>query len=340
LINITDPQWQIEREQLWLDKILPRLTYDTGYKFPKRQLQQLKRYYLTGIPPKLSETSQFERFPLVISLWLHPDQSLENWLGILAKAQADGNCYYFIEHHLKESMRFFLQASSNVYYPNYELDPSGKTYYYDNSEGYFLGAEKALLDFFFNCIGEARFVTYKLNSKDIAFDKYQSFGLYRFPSYTRGWLQTEEIINRYCTCRYRTQYWLLSLATKDEYFYDKYDGRDMYGKKYTSIPPKEKMISFFYILLHYSELEREGDDSIRCQYVADTIKAIEEFDLPDFINHWWQIVKTSETLEQAQERAKPRFKEKEIPIIKEKTMKEKLLERRAAPNKKRRGRLV
>lgn len=334
MINITDPKWLAEREQLWLDKILPRLIYDTGYKFPKRQLQQLKRYYLTGIPPKLSETSQFDPFPLVISLWLHPVQSLENWLGILAKAQADMGGNYFIEHHLKESMRFFLQASSNVYYPNYELDPSGKTYFYDNTEGYFLGAEKSLLDFFFNHIGEARFVTCYLKGKEITFDKYQSFGLYRFPSYTKGWLESERLINGYCSCRYETQYWLLSLETKDEYYYDEYD------KKYDSISPKEKMIAFFYTLLHYVELDRKGDDNIRCQYVADTIKAIEEFDLPDFIDHWWQIVKTSKTLEQAQESAKPRFKEKEIPIVKEKTMKEKLLERRATPKKKRRGRLV
>jgi hypothetical protein len=53
------------------------------------------------------------------------------------------------------------------------------------------------------------------------------------------------MINGYCSCRYEAQYWLLSLAAKDEYFYDEYDGRDMYGKKYSSIPPKEKMISFF-----------------------------------------------------------------------------------------------
>lgn len=334
MINITDPLWQVEREQLWLDKIFPRLTYDTGYKFPKRQLQQLKRYYLTGIAPKLTSTSQFEPFPLVISLWLHPDQRLENWLSILAKAQADVGGYSFIEHHLKKSMPFFLQAASNLYYPNWELDPSGKTYYYDNAEGYFLGVEKALLDFFFNYIGDARYVTYNLKKKEYKFDKYSSFGLYRFPSYTRGWLQSEESINRYCTCRYETQYWLLSLATKDEYFYDEYD------KNYDSISPKEKIVAFFYTLLNYAELNRKDDDSIRREYIVDTIKAIEAFDLPDFINHWWEIIKTSETLEQAQELAKPRYKEKETPVIKEKTMKEKLLERRAAPKKKRRGKLV
>ncbi len=334
MINITDPQWQAEREQLWLDKILPRLTYDTGYKFPKRQLQQLKRYYLTGILPKLALTSQFEPFPLVISLWLHPDQGLETWLGILAKAQADGNCYYFIEHHLKESMCYFGRSGGNTYLPNYEIDPSGNTYYYDIEEGYFLGAEKSLLDFFFNHIGEVQYVTCKLKNKEYNFDKYSYFGLYYLPHNIVLWLKSDKIINSHFLSRYKTLYWLLSLATKDEYFYDEYD------KNYDSISPKEKIISFFFTLLNYADLKRTGDDSIRCQYVADTIKAIEEFDLPDFINHWWQIVKTSETLEQAQERAKPRFKEKEIPIIKEKTMKEKLLERRAAPKKKRRGKLV
>jgi hypothetical protein len=334
LINIADPQWQVEREQLWLDKILPRLTYDTGYKFPKRQLQQLKRYYLTGIAPKLASTSQFDPFPLVISLWLHPDQSLDNWLDILAKAQADLWGNYFLEHHLKNSMCFFGRAGSYKGLPNWELDPSGNTYYYYIEEGYFLGAEKSLLDFFFNHIGEARYLAYQVKKIEFIFDKYQSFGLYNLPSSTRGWLHTETLINPYFCNRYETKYWLLSLATKDEYYYDEYD------KEYDSTSPKEEMISFFFTLLNYADLKRTGDDSIRRQYVADTIKAIEEFDLPDFINHWWQIVKTSETLEQAQERAKPRFKEKEIPIIKEKTMKEKLLERRAAPKKKRRGKLV
>ncbi len=334
MINTTDPQWLTEREQLWLDKILPRLTYDTGYKFPKRQLQQLKRYYLTGIAPKLASTSQFEPFPLVISLWLHPDQGLENWLKILEKVQEDASGYYFIEHHLKKSMCFLGEAGGDRYLPNYEVDPSGKTYYFDIEEGYFLGAEKVLLDFFFNHIGDARYVTCSLKNEENKFDKYSSFGLYYLPHNMVLWLKSEKIINPYYTFFYKTSYWLLSLATQDEYFYDEYD------KKYDSIPPKEKMISYFYTLLHYAELEKKGADSIRRQYVADTIKAIEEFDLPDFINHWWQIVKTSETLEQAQEIAKPRFKEKEIPIIKEKTMKEKLLERRAAPKKKRRGRLV
>ncbi|MEI4551690.1 hypothetical protein [Pseudoalteromonas spongiae] len=340
MINITDPKWLAEREQLWLDKILPRLTYDTGYKFPKRQLQQLKRYYLTGIPPKLSETSQFDPFPLVISLWLHPDQSLENWLGILAKAQADFFGSYFLDHHLKNSLCFFGEAGSYITIPNLELDPSGNTYYYHIEEGYFLGAEKALLDFFFSHMGDERYITYKSNKDEFVFDKYQSFGLYHFPSSTRGWLQAETLINPYFSNRYKTKYWLLSLETKDEYYYDEYDFRDMYGKTYTSVSPKNEMISFFYTLLHYPELGIKSDDSIRCQYVADTIKAIEEFELPDFIDHWWQIVKTSKTLEQAQERAKPRFKEKEIPIVKEKTMKEKLLERRATPKKKRRGKLV
>jgi len=343
LNNIKNAEWRAQREQLWETKIYPRLTYPTGYKFQKRQLQQLKRYYLTGKAPKLGPTSLLDPFPLVISLWLHPDHSLENWLNILEKAKADenGNCWYFHQHHLENSMIFFNEAWTNGRCPNYELDPTGKTYYYDFEEGFFLGKEKALVDFFFKYIGDERFVVCNLDGKEIVFDKYSNFKLYiLLPGYMCDWL--DEVVNKHGLPRYMTPYWILSLSAKDEYFYDEYHFRDehVHGNKYRKVFLKEYIIIFFYTILHYPKPDSSGDDAIRRQYVVETLDAIEKATLPDFINHWWKIVKTSKTLEEAQERAKPRFKEKEIPVVKEKTLKEKLLERRAAPKKKRRGKLV
>jgi len=209
------------------------------------------------------------------------------------------------------------------------------------------GKEGELAKFYINEVGESD----RLGSSAFSFDK----GLeHLFLHFHRGaitWLKNTINLNK--VSRFIIDEWIVSFGRRDEFVYV-VEQEARRAQNYNIVSLKERLLEFFYTVSHYQE---SSDISLpphlavlhycsnhtlaRIEFVDEVNNALDNQPIPDYVKHWWDIAKTSDSIEEALERAEPTLTILIPPEpVREKTLKEKLLEKRMQSKKKRRGRLV
>jgi len=329
-IDINCPIWQKERVELWRNEIKKRLQrklHDDPYSMG--QLRILEQYYMAGKEPDFDRDDRYCYDPItfVLRLWLHPDQSHANWCKIrdaIFHEDRTTQVTNDVEENIFLSIRFLRYAGDNSF-----LDKSLPNTY-NTQNGVFYGAESRLAPFFLAALDNRTVSKHKVEAKKICFSN-----ILTSPPGVHGtmldWLESEKLINQHIIYRFLVDQWHASLKDVEEAYY---------VKEHPVRTGKKETLMFFHTVLHYPF--PDASDCIRKQYAFDVKDTLDNKVLPDFIAHWWNIVKTSNSLEEVIERAEPTFTipKPPPPPPPEKTLKEKLLEKRMQGKKKRRGRLV
>ncbi len=118
--NTKDKSWVKQRKQDWQD-ILIRLQHSE--EFTKKQLKSFESYYLRGREPKWDIQFDNDPLPLIIRLWLHPDQSEENWNRI-RDAVLNYPDPMVIHDSLSESFKIYYEADNAVSYSGHHKTPN------------------------------------------------------------------------------------------------------------------------------------------------------------------------------------------------------------------------
>ncbi|WP_065188411.1 hypothetical protein [Shewanella woodyi] len=311
--NKTSAEWIAQRETQWEKEISPRLTYALVEQFTKKQLVDFKRYYITGRAPKWSRDDKVNPVPLIVRLWLDPDSSLENWLEIRDTIFDGKEDMQDLEYELKCFRYIFLRANSNSYNDCY-----------NNENGFFMGMEKSIVDFYFEHLGDELY----FRAPKIEVDKYVLLGLPREFGGIHGWLSTDKIINKNKLSQHCIKYWIKSLSWTDE---KSFGSGGLPSKKY-------HVLKLFFSSVNFTI---SGTNDVREAFVCELIDVLNNEELPEFINHWWLLAQKAASLEDLLLTADPFFSSipEPEPVI-EKSLKQKLLEKRSSTKKKRRGKLV
>ncbi|GIU12861.1 MULTISPECIES: hypothetical protein [unclassified Shewanella] len=309
-INI---EWTNQREAQWENDILPRLVSIFIERFTKKQLADFKRYYITGRAPKWNRDDNVNPVPLIVRLWLAPDSSLDNWLSIRDVIFDGKEDMQDLEYEIKYIEYLFQEANSNLYNEDYNI-----------SNGFFLGMEKSIVDFYFEYLGDERY----FRAPKIEVDKYVLLGLPREFGGMHGWLCTDKVINKNKLSQHCIKYWIKSLSWADE---KSFGSGGLPSKKY-------HLLKLFYSTVNFTI---SGTNDVREAFVCELIDVLNNEELPGFINHWWLLAQKAASLEDLLLTADPFFSPipEPEPVI-EKSLKQKLLEKRSATKKKRRGKLV
>jgi hypothetical protein len=313
-IDKASVKWKAQREAQWEKEISPRFSYAFAYPFTKKQLSDYKRYYIRGETPNWDRNKKDNPVPLVIRLWLDPDSSLENWLSI-RDIVFDGNeDMYDLRYELNYFDSLFLQADSDAYNDIYDIEV-----------GFFIGMEKSLVDFYFEHLGGERY----FRAPNVEVDKYALLGLpYQFGG-MHSWLSKDKIINTNKLSQFTVKYWVKALTWSNEEAF----GTDVLRSN------KSHILKLFYYVKHFEFANEKLD--IRRVFISQVQEAMTNDDLPGFIKHWWHLAQKASSLDALWLAAQPFFTEipEPEPIV-EKSLKQKLLEKRSAVKKKRRGKLV
>ncbi|PMG77749.1 hypothetical protein BCU84_09895 [Shewanella sp. 10N.286.51.B7] len=312
--DTTTVEWIAQREAIWEHEISPRFSDYFVEKFTKKQLSDFKRYYIKGKAPKWDRNDKDNPVPLVIRLWLDPDSSLDNWLSIRDVVFDGHEDMYDLRYELNYFAALFRQANADIDFNDY-----------DNENGFFMGLEKRLVNFYFEHLGDGRY----FRAPNIEVDKYALVGLpYKFGG-MYSWLTKARIINKNKLSQFAVKYWAKALTWSNEEAF----GKDILYSN------KSHILELFYYVENFEFLDEDLD--IRRVFLSQLKQAMSNDDLPEFIKHWWQLAQKAASLEELMIEADPFFTEIPLPEpIVEKSLKQKLLEKRSAVKKKRRGKLV
>ena len=317
-----NPQNLEERKQLWDKEVMPRIAFNFNLHERSKALQEFKYFYLYQKEKEDYEPEyDLDWMPVVLRLWLLPDHSLENWTAIL-RSMFKVHGWDGMEGTVQSSFGLLIDVGSHNY-TDYSDYPA------DLTDGYFMGAEQKLVDFFVNHLGG-------IIKTECGEESYQSFLQQKEKKWRtdsgRNWINKTININRVC-CFLIPQY-VRQFHQIDESFYT--------HNKHKKI----RVVEYLYNISHYNEFcanppEVENDVTREIHYRPDRVQARQEFidqlyheletqELADYLAHWWHIAKTSSSLAEAQKRAEPVFKEPEPdPEPIPETPKERMLRERA-----------
>jgi len=330
-----------KREESWKQFIQPRLVYLDEPRFTPKQLKRIKEYYLTGdtpCPEEWDKYSEPDPVPFILRLWLHPDDSIDNWRTIRDSVLNEDTHKSYVEIIVNETSLFLFQSAGNMLATDIQ---------YDAENGFFMGKEGELAKFYINEVGE----TDRIECNGSSFDKGLELLFIRFHSGALGWLKNTVNLNK--VSRFLVDEWIVSFGRRDEFFYV-VEQEARRAENYNKVSIKERLLEFFYTVSHYQESSDislphylavlhycSNHTSARIEFVDEVNNALDNQPIPDYVKHWWDIAKTSDSIDEALERAEPTLTILIPPEpVREKTLKEKLLEKRMQGKKKRRGRLV
>lgn len=131
----SDPEWLKQRRQTWKSY---ELNLKKSNQFDASDLKYFEDYFLFGIEPKDQDGHYYDEnvtLPLIIKAWLYPDCSEQNWLMIK-----------------NDVLKGSFQPETDVTASYRLLFEQGRRCEYSSEngcgDGFFLGDEKKLIEFF------------------------------------------------------------------------------------------------------------------------------------------------------------------------------------------------
>ena len=317
-----NPQSLADREQLWDKEVMPRIAIKFKLHEKSKALQEFKDFYLYQKEQADYEPEyDLDWMPVVVRLWLLPDHSVDNWTAIL-RSMLKVHGWEGMAGTVQGSFRFLCQAGGVDYTGYYNYPES------DLTDGYFMGTEQKLVDFFVNHLSE-------IVKTECGEDGYLMFLQQKetWPT-DSGIMWIKETININRVCCFLVPEYIRGYHERNESFYTRNPNK------------KARVVEYLYSISHYDEFcanppEIEDDVVKAIHNSPDRVQARQAFidqlyheletqELADYLARWWHIAKTRNSLAEAQKRADPVFKEPEPePAQIPETPKERMLRERA-----------
>lgn len=219
--------------------------------------------------------------PLVLRLWLHPDQTDESWCAITERVLSyRGRGLAGIS--ITESRRILSQYANSHYFNGV-----------DAPAGFMGGAEERIYKFLVGETELGRRYTYNPMPKNPEQNGYlYSVGWFGFMYYVDMcvWLGVEGAFNSnsarnpfYLGCCFLGQ-WRKFLEADTGYYIEKFQGDERY----------EKYIKeYFAAVLNYPVPVDGGDDLERQLYCQEAREILDNANIPLLLKSWWEEVKSA-----------------------------------------------
>lgn len=198
-----DPEWLKQRKKSWKQ-------YESNLKhskrFDKSDLKYFQDYYLYGIEPKDQDGHCYDEnvtLPLIIKAWLYPDCTKQDWIKLKEDVLTTS---FQPETDLTASYRLlFDQGKLSEYSTEHGL-----------GDGFFLGNEKKLIEFFCGLPGSPEVVSIE-NENYLGYCS--GTGMFHtFLTQTVGWFLADTRPNPFFIYQYLFENWKRTVSEHPDYF--------------------------------------------------------------------------------------------------------------------------
>lgn len=300
-----------KRKKIWKEKLFPRLDWISQYAGKKYPMKHFERFYISQKEPRFNRQTDGDKIPLILRLWWSDDHSFKNWCNIRDMV-FEGEDWLYYENNLDDSGTLLGQAHGNNLGCEYDIE-----------NGFFLGDEKKLLDFYLFHVLDSEFVKSRTKTTPSG----EAFGMPLSWSFRiLDWLN--RTINLNMLSLYRIDEWVRCSISMDEGAYTvevtRWRGVNR-NSKYLMIElmfaithldqyllTQPEIIGLNARQIHHSVSHKEARES----FCIELVEKLESAQLPDFINHWWQSAKNAETFDHALQLTEARFTpEPEVKLV-------------------------
>jgi hypothetical protein len=223
-----DKDWMKERKVAW-NEIKKRLIdermahVESSGGTPKRKLRIYERYFLKGILPSFDP---FGDVPvcLLFLVWWHPDSSETNWQLIKDVIRHIGGLY--CRNHYSDSVNMLIENSDPINFS--EADGF--------QNGFFLGMDERLWNYFINNDVKSRLVAFDPDQPQVKFSNHENIAYYGGIWMTQWLTAPSEYVNSntiFQSDRF-LEYWYSKLTDKSLEAYFRHEGGEQALRKFLS----------------------------------------------------------------------------------------------------------
>ncbi|MGY4534582.1 hypothetical protein ACVW0Y_003723 [Pseudomonas sp. TE3786] len=247
------------RKASWPSR-LQRIQY-MGF-YTKREMKAFEQYYLSAKEPRWDNDQLDDPIPLVLRLWLHPDNSDENWCAITE---------HLLSYPGRNVPMYSLSDSSKLMY---HAERSTFTYFSNDAAiDAFDGDEKRLYQFLTGQTECSR--RFRFDGKPL-YSASGSHNGYMYNELTK-WLDHEPQINPHSVLYYALDAWAVYLdAPKRERTFAEMDPED-----------SQRLRKYLRKVAHYPAPVAGGSDLERQEYCQQVREILDSRELVPRLAEWW-----------------------------------------------------